>query len=403
MTRPDEALMDRGGMASSALRVVIRVVMRPTNLFALALAFLFVSAAPGTAQTVVGGVQPPSVTVDQSVLDSLGPPRTLPDLLRGAPPEGPATEPTYRRERSAEHQTKTTKKKKVVAKAKPKHKPPTVAARKAAPVKPVAATAPTVPRESVAATPLAEPKAPSPPAAAAAPTATAAAVPNASTAAAPSDSAAATPSATAAPAPSVTAAIPPATPAPTPTAAASPSADSAPPTPPPSEAKAAPAAAKPATPTVAPPSPVPSASPSPTAETAMAASPSVPPAPPVAATPVAAPAAVAAAAPGGPTRVLFAAGAADLPDSAKPALDALVQRLSSNDEVRLQLVAHASGSDDQANEARRISLQRALAVRSYLIEHGIASTRMDVRALGNRSDGGTSDPLDRVDVITLEH
>jgi outer membrane protein OmpA-like peptidoglycan-associated protein len=379
MTRPDEAVMDRGGMASSALRVV----MNPTNLFALALAFLFVSAVPGTAQTVVGGVQPPSVTVDQSVLDSLGPPRTLPDLLRGEPPERRATAPTYQRERSAQHQAKT-KKKKVVAKAKPKHKPPAVAARKAAPIAPVAATAPAVPRESVAATPLPEPKAPSPPASAA-PTATAAT--------APSD--------TAATAPSATAAIPPAPPAETATAAASQTSENAPP--PPSEAKAVPAPVKPATPTVALPSPVPTVAPSRAAVTAMAAPPSLPPAPPVAATPVAAPAAVAAAAPGAPTRVLFAAGAADLPDSAKPALDALVQRLSSNDEVRLQLVAHASGGDDQANEARRISLQRALAVRSYLIEHGIASTRMDVRALGNRSDGAAGDPLDRVDVIMLEH
>jgi outer membrane protein OmpA-like peptidoglycan-associated protein len=137
----------------------------------------------------------------------------------------------------------------------------------------------------------------------------------------------------------------------------------------------------------------------------MTTPPSLPAAPPVAATPVtpvAAPAAIASA-PGGATRVLFSAGAADLPDSAKPELDALVQRLGSNDEARLQLVAHASGSGDQANEARRISLQRALAVRSYLIEHGIASTRMDVRALGNRSDGAAGDPLDRVDVIMLEH
>ena len=397
MTRPDEALMDRGGMASSALRVV----MKPTNLFALALAFLFTAAVPGTAQTVVGGVQPPSVTVDQSVLDSLGPPRTLPDLLRGAPPERGVTAPTYRRERTAEHQAKT-KKKKVVAKAKPKHHPPAVAAHRAAPVAPVAATAPAVPRESVAATPLPEPRAaPSPPAA------TAAAEPNATTAAAPSDTApAAPPSDTAAAAPSATAAIPPAAPAETATAAASPSPQSAPAPPPPSAARAAPAPAKPATPTVALPSPVPSASPSPEAKTAMAAPPSLPPAPKVAATPVtpiAAPAAVAAAAPAGATRVLFGAGAADLPDSAKPELDALVQRLSSNDEVRLQLVAHASGSDDQANEARRISLQRALAVRSYLIEHGIASTRMDVRALGNRGDGAAGDPLDRVDVIMLEH
>jgi len=389
MTRPDEALMDRGGMASSALRVFVN----PTNLFALALAFLFGSVAPAPAQTVVGGVQPPSVTVDQSVLDSLGPPQTLPDLLRGAPPERRATAPTYSRERSAQHQVKA-KKKKVVAKAKPKHKPPAVAAHRAAPVAPVAATAPAVPRESVAATPLAEPKAaPSPPAAGA-PPAAAAAAPNATAAAAPNDTAAA--------APSATAAIPPAPPAETATEAASPGPAAAPPpSPPPSVAKAAPAPVKPATPTVAPPSPVPSASPSSAAQTAMAAAPSLPPAPPVAATPVAAPAAVAAAA-AGPMRVLFAAGAADLPDAAKPKLDALVQRLSSNDEARVQLVAHASGSDDQANEARRISLQRALAVRSYLIEHGIASTRMDVRALGNRSDGAAGDPLDRVDVIMLE-
>jgi outer membrane protein OmpA-like peptidoglycan-associated protein len=386
MTRPDEALMDRGGMASSALRVFVN----PTNLFALALAFLLGLAAPAAAQTVVGGVQPPSVTVDQSVLDSLGPPQTLPDLLRGAPPQRRATAPTQPRERSAQHQVKA-KKKKVVAKAKPKRHPPAVAAHKAAPVAPVAATAPAVPRESVAATPLAEPKA-------------APAAPNATATPAPSDTATAAPSDTAAAAPSATAAIPPAPPAEAATEAASPSPETAPPPPPPSEAKAAPVPVKPATPTVAPPSRVPTASPSHAAETAMAAPPSLPPAPPVAATPVtpvAAPAAVAAAA-GGSTRVLFAAGAADLPDAAKPELDALVQRLSSNDEARLQLVAHASGSSDQANEARRISLQRALAVRSYLIEHGIASTRMDVRALGNRSDSAAGDPLDRVDVIMLE-
>ncbi|HZB90781.1 MAG TPA: OmpA family protein, partial [Stellaceae bacterium] len=78
------------------------------------------------------------------------------------------------------------------------------------------------------------------------------------------------------------------------------------------------------------------------------------------------------------------------------------QRLGSDDQVRLQLVAHASGGSDESNEARRISLQRALAVRSYLIDRGIASTRMDVRALGNRSEGGSGGPLDRVDVVMLD-
>ena len=45
-----------------------------------------------------------------------------------------------------------------------------------------------------------------------------------------------------------------------------------------------------------------------------------------------------------------------------------------------------------------MSLSRALAVRSYLIEQGIRSTRIDVRALGLAGDSG---PLDRVDVVLL--
>jgi outer membrane protein OmpA-like peptidoglycan-associated protein len=99
------------------------------------------------------------------------------------------------------------------------------------------------------------------------------------------------------------------------------------------------------------------------------------------------------------TRVLFAAGGAELPDAAKGELDAVARQLSSNDR-RLQLVGYAGSTTDEANQARRISLQRALAVRSYLMEHGVPNTRMDVRALGNRADG--KDPPDRVDLVMLD-
>lgn len=61
-------------------------------------------------------------------------------------------------------------------------------------------------------------------------------------------------------------------------------------------------------------------------------------------------------------------------------------------------MAYADGDQDGANKARRLSLSRALAVRAYLIDNEIASTRMDVRALGNRADDG---PADRVDLVVI--
>ncbi|HEY9568576.1 MAG TPA: lysophospholipase, partial [Thalassobaculum sp.] len=66
--------------------------------------------------------------------------------------------------------------------------------------------------------------------------------------------------------------------------------------------------------------------------------------------------------------------------------------------LRVQLLAYAAGDESNANKARRISLSRALAVRAYLIDKQIQSTRMDVRALGNRT---TDSPRDRVDVVLV--
>lgn len=73
-------------------------------------------------------------------------------------------------------------------------------------------------------------------------------------------------------------------------------------------------------------------------------------------------------------------------------------RLAKDASLRVQLMAYADGDNDGANKARRLSLSRALAVRAYLIDNEITSTRMDVRALGNRSDDG---PADRVDVVVV--
>ena len=96
--------------------------------------------------------------------------------------------------------------------------------------------------------------------------------------------------------------------------------------------------------------------------------------------------------------IRFAPGTAELQGDAAAVLDRMAQNLKVDPNERITLVAYASGDADQAIEARRVSLARAVMVRAYLIQHGVASTRIDVRALGNRvTDGGSAD---RVDLVT---
>jgi outer membrane protein OmpA-like peptidoglycan-associated protein len=97
-------------------------------------------------------------------------------------------------------------------------------------------------------------------------------------------------------------------------------------------------------------------------------------------------------------KIDFTNGAAELPANGRALLDRAVAELKRDDAARLQIVAYATGGDEAGSQARRLSLSRALAVRSYLIDQGVRSTRMDVRALGNRSPDG---PADRVDMVVV--
>ena len=98
----------------------------------------------------------------------------------------------------------------------------------------------------------------------------------------------------------------------------------------------------------------------------------------------------------GQIRIAFSANSAELPDAVKAELDALAQKMASHGNMRVQLLAYASGTPETASRARRMSLSRALSVRSYLIKQGVSSERMDVRALGNNIENS---PADRVDII----
>ena len=98
-------------------------------------------------------------------------------------------------------------------------------------------------------------------------------------------------------------------------------------------------------------------------------------------------------------RLGFEPGSSELAKPLKPRLDAIAERMVSDPDMRIQLRAFAAGKKEAANQARRLSLVRALAVRSYLIKNGVRSTRMDVRALGNGYGDG---PPDRVDLVLAE-
>jgi len=345
---------------------------------ALPLMIALVAAYPNlaVAQRVVGGTtRPPEVEVDLSVLDSLGPAPNLADLLRGQPRasrSAAASAGTEAGQSAAVHAPRHRKKSKETAQPGTKETKTVASAaeRAAAPVKPVAANNATAARHSVTEVPIPEGAAPATP-----------------------------------PSPPMPELPTPTAPPPVPTIPPAPAAA------PPTAAAAAATAALPsnAAPVGAPSSPAPSTPAASSASVteadkvaAAAATPAAPPAP-AAAPPVT----VAAAAPSVVTaigdktvRVQFSAGATDLPEGAKRDLDGLAQKLASNEQSRLQLVAYAAGGADEANQARRLSLSRALAVRTYLIAQGVPNSRMDVRALGNRSDGGA--PPDRVDIVMLD-
>lgn len=102
---------------------------------------------------------------------------------------------------------------------------------------------------------------------------------------------------------------------------------------------------------------------------------------------------------GSASAIKFSAGVTELGAGSQPALDAIAARLLGNDNLRVQVIAHATGSADDAMEARRISLARAVAVRAYLIDKGVRSLRIDVRALGNRADSGPV--ADQVDLLVV--
>ena len=99
--------------------------------------------------------------------------------------------------------------------------------------------------------------------------------------------------------------------------------------------------------------------------------------------------------PGG-VRTTFGPNRSELNAGTEAAIRSFAQPLRSTAQA-IQVLAYAAGSPEDPSTPRRLSLARALAARAVLINEGIASTRIYVRALGPAAGDG---PPDRVDLST---
>lgn len=76
------------------------------------------------------------------------------------------------------------------------------------------------------------------------------------------------------------------------------------------------------------------------------------------------------------------------------ALAASLNSALSSGASRIQLDAYGGPRGDKSSDSRRLSLKRALVVRELLIEDGVPSEKIDVRAMGGVDDSGNADRVD---------
>jgi outer membrane protein OmpA-like peptidoglycan-associated protein len=98
-------------------------------------------------------------------------------------------------------------------------------------------------------------------------------------------------------------------------------------------------------------------------------------------------------------RLEFSSGKSNLDGTSTTMLDEIAGGAKSDRSIRLKLLAYAGAAGQTASQSRRLSLSRALAVRSYLIDKGVGSVQFEVQAKGKKLEGG---PPDRVDIVVTK-
>lgn len=92
--------------------------------------------------------------------------------------------------------------------------------------------------------------------------------------------------------------------------------------------------------------------------------------------------------------VAFAEAEVDFPLTEQASLLEIVSEMQSNPNSIIKVVAYASGTPDQASQAKRTALARALSVRKFLKERDIDSERIIIRPMGNKATSGVPDRVD---------
>ncbi len=103
-------------------------------------------------------------------------------------------------------------------------------------------------------------------------------------------------------------------------------------------------------------------------------------------------------APGPPNEftIPYGTGDSSVPERAHDNLRLLAGRMVKNPDLRVEFIAYASDPEESVSRSRRLSLERAVNVRKMLLDSGVDSSRVNLRALGEQS--GDGDP-DRIDVF----
>lgn len=95
--------------------------------------------------------------------------------------------------------------------------------------------------------------------------------------------------------------------------------------------------------------------------------------------------------------VVFERNASDPRSSSMQSIGKLADSLGgalSDGTSRVQIFAYAGPKGDKSSDSRRLSLKRALIVRQLLIDGGVPSDRIDVRAMGGATDAGNPERVD---------
>lgn len=94
--------------------------------------------------------------------------------------------------------------------------------------------------------------------------------------------------------------------------------------------------------------------------------------------------------------LIFPPNQADLSPDSVTKLQELASKMTDRQTTTYDVLSFASDPDNDPSTARLLSLSRGMSVRSVLIEAGVSSPQIFVRALGDKAPAGT--PRDQVDV-----